>query len=705
MNTRARDTGKIPYSQGRRPGWFARSPAMVILSNLLRGFLTLRPMVNSFSAWSHTIASRWMPRRFIKHAWRPILKLSRQRGKASQTKKEIRSTLNPPGRKQDNRWALHTLSLPKGVRLEESIQETWGWGEKASPIEPDQETEQSRGIELENRPPAYAETLSGSESGFLEVEPSTTQVSPRREQTRISRSAWPFRLVGPLPERREPPALHLKREMELGRKYGSRLPVGEILARGSTNLGYREQAHSQLKPRQMVTPQVPITVSLSRLIPRQPGQSSEPLTFLQRRWQLAAKRSPDELPAASLEDQQSWPLDELPAASLENQQSWPPDELPAASLENQQSWPPEPRDINGRMPHRSAIHLESGESLGGRGTPAEVHSLELARVARQEVFHARASSSQVRPPSAMLTLLAAHQPVIEPGRAPSERSAWGQAEQDWPLLSILRRIETQPEEPGESSGLQVLRRMWPEQAPALRQAVTSISSLGPGEALAPEVRRWASPQTQLGRDLRDVRLHVSPLAQTLRAEAFTSGKHVVFAPGRLDLTTSKGIALLGHELTHIGQPLAFKQESGAGQAYEDSGEQAARHQEEQIQRIVEQGWTKTNRMELQHSFRTAAVPPASANSLSIQRIAEENAGSAQQEEPGGSPASINPADGTSGQSGGVTRAASQASAAPASGPAGAPPPAANVEALARQVYGILKNRLRAERDRHQLYNL
>jgi hypothetical protein len=202
-----------------------------------------------------------------------------------------------------------------------------------------------------------------------------------------------------------------------------------------------------------------------------------------------------------------------------------------------------------------------------------------------------------------------------------------------------------------------------------------------------------------------VRLHVSPLAQTLRAEAFTSGKHVVFAPGRLDLTTSKGIALLGHELTHIGQPLAFKQESGVGQAYEDSGEQAARHQEEQIQRIVEQGWTKTNRMELQHSFRAAAVPAASANSLSIQRIAEENAGSAQQEEPGGSPASTNPADGTSGQAGGVTQPASQASAAPASGPAGATAPAANVEALARQVYGILKNRLRAERDRHQLYNL
>jgi hypothetical protein len=628
-------------------------------------------MVNSFSAWSHLIASRRMPRQFIKQAWRPILNLSLQPGKASQTKKEIRRTLNPPGRKQDNRWALHTLSLPKGVRIEEPFSETWG--EKASPIEPDQETEQPQGIELENRPPVFAETLSGSENGFAEVEPSTTQVSPRREQTRISRSEWPFRLVGQLPKGREPRAPHFEREMELRRVQGSRLPVGELFAQGSTNLGYREKALSQLKPRQMVAPQTPITVSFSRLTPLQPGQSSEPLTFLQRRRQQAAKRSPDELPAASFEDQRSWL--------------------------------PEARDDNERMPYKKVTYLESGESLGGQGTPAEVHSRELARGARQEVFHPRAASSQVRPPRAMLSLLAAHQPATEPGRTTSERPAWGRAEQDWPLLSILRRIETQPEEPGESSALQVLRRMWPEQAPALRQTVASIKNLGPGEALAPEVRRRASPQTQLGRDLSEVRVHVSPLAQTLHAEAFTSGKHVVFAPGRLDLTTSKGIALLGHELTHIGQPLAFKQESGAGQVYEDSGEQAARHQEEHIQQMIEQGWMKTNRMELQHSVRATAVPDASANRLSIQRIAEDNAGSPQQEVPGSSPAPANPADGTSGQAGGVTQTASQTSPAPVSGPAGAPAATANVEALARQVYGILKNRLRAERDRHQLYNL
>jgi hypothetical protein len=36
-------------------------------------------------------------------------------------------------------------------------------------------------------------------------------------------------------------------------------------------------------------------------------------------------------------------------------------------------------------------------------------------------------------------------------------------------------------------------------------------------------------------------------------------------------------------------------------------------------------------------------------------------------------------------------------------PVGTAQPAANLDALARQVYGILKDRLRTERNRHELY--
>ena len=666
MTMRAKDTGKVPDPHGRGPGWFARSPAMVILPTLRRGFLSLRPLVNKFSTWSHKISSRWMPRPFTGKAWHPILHLSLHRGKPSHIKKDSRLTLNPPGRKPDNSWALHTLSLPEKGRFEEVLKETWN--EEASLIESNQETEPSlQGNELENNPSVYAETFAGSENGSAQVEHSTSQVSPRRESTRISRPEWPFRLVGPFIERREPHVLHLEREMELRRKLGPRLPVDKVLARSVTNLEYLQKVVTQLKPRQMVAPQAPIAGSFFRLAPLQPGQSAEPLTLVQRRWQRDAKPSPVELRLASFEDQQSWPF--------------------------------EPGDRDQRIPLKSAIDLESTKSLGEGGAPAERSSLELARARRQEGHHPRPSSAQVRPPSAMLLLQSARQPAIEPGKVTLARPAWSQADQDWPLLSVLRRIETHPEEPGESSAMQVLRRMWPEQAPVLRQAVESISRLGPGEALAPEVRR--PMETQTGRDLSDVRVHSSPLAQTMRAEAFTTGKHVVFAPGRLDLTTSKGFALLGHELTHIGQALAFKQESGASQVYEDSGEREARHQEGQIQRIVEQGWTKSNQMELQHTFRSTAGPAASTNSLAIQRLADDNIGLSQQEQPAGGPAPANPANATSAQ---AAQSSSQPGSGPASGPAGAPAANANVETLARQVYAILKNRLRAERDRHQLYN-
>jgi hypothetical protein len=209
-------------------------------------------------------------------------------------------------------------------------------------------------------------------------------------------------------------------------------------------------------------------------------------------------------------------------------------------------------------------------------------------------------------------------------------------------------------------------------------------------------------QARLGRDLGDVRLHTSPLVQTLRAEAFTSGRNVVFAPGRLDVRTGKGLALLGHELTHVGQPLAFKQERSAGQVFEDSHEQAARQQEESILHIVEHGWPKTHSMELQHPARPGgiAAPVATATSSFVQRLADENATSAQPMDSSGPP----PESGQTVESSGQPQAGSSASSGPAGGPAGAPAPKANLDALARQVYGILKNRLRAEHDRRELYN-
>src|SRR5207253_204211 len=71
---------------------------------------------------------------------------------------------------------------------------------------------------------------------------------------------------------------------------------------------------------------------------------------------------------------------------------------------------------------------------------------------------------------------------------------------------------------------------------------------------------------------------------------------IVFAPGRRDFQSTRGLALVGHELSHIGQPLAFKESSGSGAP--DAGEAAARQSEADIERIIEQGWPTAPRMEV-----------------------------------------------------------------------------------------------------------
>jgi hypothetical protein len=259
-------------------------------------------------------------------------------------------------------------------------------------------------------------------------------------------------------------------------------------------------------------------------------------------------------------------------------------------------------------------------------------------------------------------------------------------EREWPLFGLLRQLEASPQ-PAESSALQHLRRMWPQSqlGAGVSAAFEASAALGPGEPLSPSLR--GRMETQLGRPLGEVRLHESPIAQMLQAEAFTSGLHVVFAPGRLNPGAPAGLALLGHELSHIGQPLAFKTESGAGALSEDSSEQAARQQEEQIRSVIQQGWPEPAPRAYRQTPQ-AHIPAHSA--AAVQRavvIDEVETQPAQQDTPS--------APTQSGAQGGQASGAAPVSA-------GAQPPA-NVDALARQVYSILKDRLRAERTRHELY--
>lgn len=225
------------------------------------------------------------------------------------------------------------------------------------------------------------------------------------------------------------------------------------------------------------------------------------------------------------------------------------------------------------------------------------------------------------------------------------------------------------------------------------------SQLSPGEALTPPLLHPL--ETLLRRSLSSVRLHVSPVVQALRAEAVTLGPHIIFAPGKLDLRSPAGIALLGHELAHIGQPLAFKQLPGADLSSDEGTEQAATLQEEAIRSLLERGWPAAPRMQVRQAARSLAAIAG----MPAQAFPEQAQGAPQQseEEQGEVQLSAQRAgsQGTSAISG--MSANQNASAVSEARAQRSEVSAPDIDALARRVYDTLKGWLRVERDRHQLY--
>jgi len=92
---------------------------------------------------------------------------------------------------------------------------------------------------------------------------------------------------------------------------------------------------------------------------------------------------------------------------------------------------------------------------------------------------------------------------------------------------------------------------------ASRGGGTAASPLdqSPGVPIPPNVRQTLEPA--FGRDFGDVRLHVDAnaamAASALRAEAFTLGRDIYFGRGYYDPGSPRGVALIGHELTHVAQ--------------------------------------------------------------------------------------------------------------------------------------------------------
>jgi hypothetical protein len=284
-----------------------------------------------------------------------------------------------------------------------------------------------------------------------------------------------------------------------------------------------------------------------------------------------------------------------------------------------------------------------------------------------------------------------------------ERTPEPQALADWPVLGMIRQLGTAAA-PAEPAPLQILRRMGPAQVRPAMAALEGLPTLGAGERLNEPVK--STMETLLGRELSSVQLYSSPAAQALGAAAFTTGERIVFAPGRKDLTSREGLTLLGHELAHLGQTLGFRPLAETSSWTWDMEEHTARQQEQAIERHFEQVWPPAQmefRREVQVPSNTAqtsggAASPAMAQWPEVNTAQEVNRVPATQASLGEPPVAENEPGGAAG--GEIGRPVEATT--PGTG-SGTPAPA-NLEALARQVYVILKKELRAERDRHQLYD-
>lgn len=100
---------------------------------------------------------------------------------------------------------------------------------------------------------------------------------------------------------------------------------------------------------------------------------------------------------------------------------------------------------------------------------------------------------------------------------------------------------------------------------------------GAGRSLAPAER--AAPETSLGRDFSQVRVHADPQAAAAAgraaANAFTLGNHIVFGAGQFRPDTPTGQKLLTHELAHTVQQ-GSSGASGAGAAQCEPKEDATK---------------------------------------------------------------------------------------------------------------------------------
>ena len=149
-------------------------------------------------------------------------------------------------------------------------------------------------------------------------------------------------------------------------------------------------------------------------------------------------------------------------------------------------------------------------------------------------------------------------PLVQRQETPEEEEEQAQAK---PLAGASALVQRQEEQPEEEEPVQMKASPGRGLAvsPRLEERIHSVQ--GGGEPLPVSLRAFFEPR--FGRDFGQVHIHTdgaaSAVARSLRARAFTTGRHVVFGSGVYAPGTHEGRRLLAHELTHVVQqvPLAM----------------------------------------------------------------------------------------------------------------------------------------------------
>jgi hypothetical protein len=281
---------------------------------------------------------------------------------------------------------------------------------------------------------------------------------------------------------------------------------------------------------------------------------------------------------------------------------------------------------------------------------------------------------------------------MEPGRLEA------QVRRELPAISASERLNAVGAA-AEAAPLQILRHLSPVQAGPAMAALGALPAIAAGERLTEPVR--PAMGTLLGQGLASVQAYSSAAAETLGA-TISTGERTMLAPARMEFAGLHGPASLGQEITHLGQPLGSgplaEPLSGSWAAAEVH---AARQQQPVVEHHSDQGLVP--QMELRREAQ--AHPTQAHGSPGGPMMTQWSGGTNAQEIEGApmpGPVFAEPAVAPTEPAG--ASEAGWSGAAPAPGMEESLIASPNLAALARQVYAILKNELRAERDRHQLYN-